>query len=66
MLNYGDMHKNTPLHIAAENGHTNVVNVLLGSAANPLLHNMEQTKASDIANKVIIFFNFSFFFFSVR
>ena len=65
MLNYGDMHKNTPLHIAAKNGHADVVNVLLGSAANPLLHNMEQTKASDIANKVInklgIFFYYFFY-----
>lgn len=49
MLNYGDILQNTPLHAAAEFGHQVVVEVLLSSAANPLLRNADGWRPSDIA-----------------
>lgn len=44
----------TPLHIAANHGHLDVVNLLLKNGADPLIKNNDKLTAKDLSSNIAI------------
>lgn len=48
-LNPPDEVKNTPLHLACEDGHVEIIKILLEAGADPNLENKQKKKPIDLA-----------------